>query len=54
MKPWFNTALIIALTVIWIIIGWQLNKRLRILELDSFYHLQKHIQTEELAKSHDT
>ena len=28
MKPWFNTAIILMLTVIWIIIGWQLHKRL--------------------------
>ena len=28
MKPWFNTAIILMLTLIWIIIGWQLHKRL--------------------------
>jgi hypothetical protein len=33
MKPWFNTAIIIMLTLIWIIIGWQLHKRLSHVEL---------------------
>ena len=33
MKPWFNTTLIIMLTLIWIIIGWQLHKRLSHLEM---------------------
>jgi hypothetical protein len=33
MKPWFNTALIIGLTLIWIVIGWQLHKRLSYLEM---------------------
>ncbi len=32
MKPWFNTALILMITVIWIVIGWQLHKRLSHLE----------------------
>ncbi len=33
MKPWFNTTLILMLTLIWIIIGWQLHKRLSHLEM---------------------
>ena len=33
MKPWFNTALIIGLTLTWIVIGWQLHKRLSYLEM---------------------
>lgn len=33
MKPWFNTAMILMLTLIWIIIGWQLHKRLSRLEM---------------------
>ena len=33
MKPWFNTTMILMLTVIWIIIGWQLHKRLSHVEL---------------------
>ena len=33
MKPWFNTSLILMLTVIWVIIGWQLHKRLSNVEL---------------------
>ena len=33
MKPWFNTTMILALTVIWIIIGWQLHKRLSHVEM---------------------
>ena len=33
MKPWFNTTLILMLTLIWIIIGWQLHKRLSHVEM---------------------
>jgi len=33
MKPWFNTTMILMLTLIWIIIGWQLHKRLSRLEM---------------------
>ena len=33
MKPWCNTALILMLTLIWIIIGWQLHKRLSNVEM---------------------
>ena len=33
MKPWFNTTLILMLTLIWVIIGWQLHKRLSHLEM---------------------
>ena len=33
MKPWFNTTLIFMLTLIWIVIGWQLHKRLGNLEM---------------------
>ena len=33
MKPWFNTALIFMLTLIWIVIGQQLHKRLGNLEM---------------------
>ena len=33
MKPWFNTSLILMLTVIWVIIGWQLHKRLSNVEM---------------------
>ena len=33
MKPWFNTALILMLTLIWMIIGFQLHKRLSHVEL---------------------
>ena len=33
MKPWFNTALIFMLTLIWIVIGWQLHVRLSHIEM---------------------
>jgi len=33
MKPWFNTALILMLTLIWMVIGFQLHKRLSHVEL---------------------
>ena len=33
MKPLFNTTLIFMLTLIWIVIGWQLHKRLGNLEM---------------------
>ena len=33
MKPWFNTTLIVMLTLIWIVIGWQLHKRLSHIEM---------------------
>ena len=33
MKPWFNTTLIVMLTLIWIVIGWQLHKRLSYIEM---------------------
>jgi hypothetical protein len=33
MKPWFNTTLIFMITLIWIVIGWQLHKRLSHIEM---------------------
>jgi hypothetical protein len=33
MKPWFNTTLIVMLTLIWIVIGWQLHQRLATIEM---------------------
>ena len=33
MKPWFNTTLIFMLTLLWVVIGWQLHKRLSNLEM---------------------
>ena len=35
MKPWFNTTLIVMLTLIWIVIGWQLHKRLSHIEMNN-------------------
>lgn len=44
MKPWFNTALILTLTLIWVVIALGLHKRLQILEHKTFYHIQQHQQ----------
>lgn len=42
MKPWFNTAMILMLTLIWIIIGWQLHKRVSRLEMiEKVQNIQK-------------
>ena len=50
MKPWFNTTLILALTVIWIIIGWQLHKRLSHVEMIQSI---KQVSESQLILQHD-
>ena len=42
MKPWFNTALILMLTLIWVVIGLGLHKRMQNLEAKCFNQLQSH------------
>ncbi len=44
MKPWFNTALILMLTLIWVVIGLGLHERLQNLEHETFYHIQQQHQ----------
>jgi len=47
MKPWFNTTMILMLTVIWIIIGWQLHKRL------SHVELRQSVEESQQGRLHD-
>ena len=46
MKPWFNTALILALTLIWVVIALGLHGRLQNLEAKCFNQLQLEWQGE--------
>lgn len=50
MKPWFNTALIIMLTLVWVVIGWQLHKRLGDLEMIQSI---KQVSESQLILQHD-
>ena len=52
MKPWFNTALILALTFIWIVIGYQLHSRLSNLEM--IQKVQRHQEINTLMKQEPT
>ena len=52
MKPWFNTALILALTFIWIVIGYQLHSRLSNLEI--IQKVQRHQEINTLMKQEPT
>ncbi len=45
MKPWFNTALILMLTLIWMVIGFQLHKRLSHVELSQNVREVSEMQT---------
>ena len=52
MNPLFNTALILALTFIWIVIGYQLHSRLSNLEM--IQKVQRHQEINTLMKQEPT